>query len=314
MFSLLQNSNTATKVIENASQIPRVILDSINALLTAFFARLPYLLAGIIVLFVFWLAGKILRSVFLSASTRTNLDFRLKILFSRLIVISVFVLGIFTALTIIIPTFSFGSLIAGLGFTSFIVGFATKDILNNLLSGVLILWKQPFQIGDYIFVKDKEGKVEYIGVRATTLRMDDGELILMPNGDMYSTALVIRGASAQRRMKLKISIGYGAKIEDAKANILKIFETEQGVVLEPQPNVFVTDLAADGVNLSIYFWIKSDEANPMKVFDAVASAIKDAVCAAKIELYPIGSNAARNPKTETATTRYQADSDGEEEL
>ncbi|MDQ6785559.1 MAG: mechanosensitive ion channel family protein [Acidobacteriota bacterium] len=310
----MQNSNTASKVIENASLIPKVILDSVDALLTKFFERLPYFVAGIIVLIVFWLAGKIVRSIFLAASNRTKLDWRLRILFSRLIVISVFVLGIFTALTVIIPTFSFGDLIAGLGFTSFIVGFATKDILNNLLSGVLILWKQPFQIGDYIFVKDKQGKVEYIGVRATTLRMDDGELILMPNGDMYSNALVIRGASAERRMKLEISIGYDAKIDRAKASILKVLEATAGVVKEPNPSVFVTELAAAGVNLSIYFWIKTSENKPMEVFDGVATGIKNALNKAQIEIYPVNSNVVQNPIAENTAAEYQADSDKKEEF
>jgi small-conductance mechanosensitive channel len=314
MLTFMQNSNTATKVIENASQIPKVILDSVNALLTAFFARLPYLVAGIIVLFVFWLVGKVVRSIFLAASKRTNLDFRLKILFSRLIVISIFILGIFIALTIFIPTFSFGSLIAGLGFTSFIVGFATKDILNNLLSGVLILWKQPFQIGDYIFVKDKEGKVEYIGVRATTLRMDDGEMILMPNGDMYSTALVIRGASSERRMKLEISIGYDADIERAKTSIFNVLRLTEGVVGEPQPSVYVTRLAAEGVGLSILFWIKTFENKPLEVFDAVATGIKNALTDAKIELYPTNSSIAQTPNAENAPSEYQSDSDTKEEF
>ncbi|MDQ3323280.1 MAG: mechanosensitive ion channel, partial [Acidobacteriota bacterium] len=279
------------------------------ALLTAFFARLPYLVAGIIVLFVFWLVGKVVRSIFLAASTKTNLDFRLKILFSRLIVISIFILGIFIALTIFIPTFSFGSLIAGLGFTSFIVGFATKDILNNLLSGVLILWKQPFQIGDYIFVKDKEGRVEYIGVRATTLRMDDGEMILMPNGDMYSTALVIRGASSERRMKLEISIGYDADIERAKTSIYNVLQRVEGVVAEPQPSVFVTKLAAEGVGLSILFWIKTFENKPLEVFDRVATGIKNALNDAKIELYPPASIAVQNPDNEAASDQQEAKDD-----
>ena len=95
-----------------------------------------------------------------------------------------------------VPSFRFENLVAGLGFTLFIVCFATRDILNNLLSGVLILWKEPFKIGDYIFVKNRQGKVEYIGVRATTSRMFDGEIILMPNGDMYSNPLTLRGVDA----------------------------------------------------------------------------------------------------------------------
>jgi len=286
MLTFMQNSNTASKVIENASLIPKVILDSVDALLTKFFERLPYFVAGIIVLLFFWLLGKVIRNIFLSASNRTKLDWRLRILFSRLLVISVFVLGILTALTVIIPAFSFGDLIAGLGFTSFIVGFATKDILNNLLSGVLILWKEPFKIGDYIFVKDRQGKVEYIGVRATTLRMDDGEVILMPNGDMYSNPLTIRGAGAERRMMLKISIGYEAEIEQAKTNILEVTREAEGVVGEPQPNVYVTNLAAEGVDLSIYFWIKTDETNPMAVFYRVATGIKKVLGKSGVKLYP----------------------------
>ena len=308
---LLQNSNVSGRIVDNASQISNVAWTSIDNLLTEFVKSLPLFVAGLIVFFLFYLLGKILKSAFLSASKRTKLDLRLRLLVSRLIVIGIFVIGFFTALTVIIPAFKFGDLIAGLGFTSFIIGFATKDILNNLFSGVLILWQQPFQIGDYIFVKDKQGKVEFIGVRATTLRMDDGEMILMPNGEMYSNALTIRGASAQRRMKLKISVAYNADIERAKAAILKFLDGAPGVVKEPPPSVFVTDLAAEGVNLSIYFWIKSDESSPMKVFDTVAASIKNALDVEKIEPYPSG---AQSPKSENAAAEYKADSDKKEEL
>lgn len=167
MFLQNTNTNTSGKIIENASEVTNVAFSSIDNLINQIIQQLPLVAAGIIVLSFFWLLGKIFKAIFLSTSKRTRLDNRLRILVSRLITITIFVLGFFTALTIVIPNFSFGQLIAGLGFTSFIVGFATKDILNNLLSGVLILWKQPFHIGDYIFIKDKQGSVKYIGVRAT---------------------------------------------------------------------------------------------------------------------------------------------------
>ncbi len=282
----LQNSNTPTKVIESASQVTNVAYSSVDNLVKSVIEQLPYIASGIVVLAFFWILSKIFKSVFWAASNRTKLDNRLRILFSRLISIVILILGVFTALTIIVPSFRFGDLIAGLGFTSFIVGFATKDILNNLLSGVLILWKEPFKIGDYIFIKDKQGKVEYIGVRATTLRMDDGEKIIMPNGDMYSQPLTIRGAGAERRMKLKISIGYDAEIEKAKQGILKVMNQVEGVVPEPKPNVYVTDLASEGVNLSIYFWINTNENKPMEVFDRAATGIKRTLSKSNIEIYP----------------------------
>lgn len=282
----LQNSNTPTKVLESASQVTNVAYSSVDNLVKSVIEHLPYFASGILVLLFFWIVSKGFKSIFLAASSRTKLDIRLRILFSRLIGVTILILGIFTSLTIVVDSFHFGDLIAGLGFTSFIVGFATKDILNNLLSGVLILWKEPFKIGDYIFIKDKQGKVEYIGVRATTLRMDDGEKIIMPNGDMYSEPLTIRGAGAERRMKLNISVGYDAEIEKAKEGILKVMNKTEGVVAEPQPNAYVTDLASEGVNLSIYFWINTNENKPMEVFDRVATGIKRTLSKSNIEIYP----------------------------
>ena len=294
---LMQNSNTS-RIIENAWTIKDVTYESINNILASIFERLPYILAGLLVMAIFFVLARIIRLIFWSTSGRTKLDYRLRILFSRLIVVFIVVLGIFTALTVIVPTFGFGDMITGLGFTSFVIGFATKDILNNLLSGVLILWQQPFRIGDYLFVGSNQGKVEYIGVRATQLRKDDGELILIPNGDMYSNALTIRGAGANRRMNLKISVGYESDIEQVRATIKNALQNVSGVVDEPKPNVYVTDLASDGVNLAIYFWINTNEAKPIEVFDRVATEIKTSLSRASVEMYPPNTVIVQNAETQ----------------
>ena len=294
------NTNTAIRAQEAAKTTYEVALQSINNLLNSIVERLPYILAGILVLIIFWILSKIIKRVFWATSSKTKLDNRLRILFGRLIAVVVTILGIFTALTVIIPSFGFGDLITGLGFTSFVIGFATKDILNNLLSGVLILWQQPFQIGDYIFVKSIEGKVEYIGVRATRLRKDDGELILIPNGEMYSNALTIRGAGAGRRMKLNISVGYEADVEQTKEVIYDVLTKLKNVQAEPKSNVVVTDLTSDGANLSIYFWVDTDKNSPLQVFDEVASGIKKALSNAGVELYPPTTVLVKDTNSENA--------------
>lgn len=310
LVMFLQNTNTSAKVLENASEITNVAYSSVNSLAETGIALLPKIAAGILVLLFFWLLSKGFKKVFWATSNRTRLDNRLRILFSRLIGIAILVLGIFTALTIVVPSFGFGDLIAGLGFTSFVVGFAAKDILNNLFSGVLILWKEPFKIGDYIFVKDKQGKVEYIGVRATTLKMDDGERILMPNGEMYSQPLTIRGAGAARRMKLKISIGYDADIEQAKAKIVNVMNAMPNVVTDPKPNVYVTDLASEGVDLTIYFWIDTNESKPLEVFDNVATGIKKTLSKSDIEIYPTSPIIVQEAKVQLLNENNEEESNG----
>jgi len=255
------------------------------------------------VLLIFYLLSKIFKSIFWRASGKTKLDNRLRILFSRLIVVFIVIIGIFTSLTVIIPGFTFASLVTGLGFTTFVIGFATKDILNNLLSGVLILWQQPFRIGDYLFVGSNQGKVEYIGVRATQLRKDDGELVLIPNGDMYSSAITIRGAGAERRMILKISVSYQCEIKKTKEVIAAVMKRTEGVVESPPPNAVVTDLSADGVHISVYFWINTDKNSPMQVFDAVATNIKRAMDEAGIEMYPPNAMIIQPPENGSANSQ-----------
>ena len=269
--------------------IQRAVLDSINAMVTGIFARLPFLLAGLIVLVIFWLLSKLVRMLFLAATRRTKLDIRLRLLISRILVVLVVGIGILTSLTVIIPSFSFGSLIAGLGFSSFVIGFATKDILNYFFSGILILWQRPFHIGDYLFVGKDQGKVEYIGVRATSLRKDDGELVLIPNGDMYSTALTIRGAGSKRRMNLKFCVGYEEPLEKTKDLIRDALDQAAGVVHDPPPRVLVSDLIAEGVNVTVNFWINTNEDKPLEVFDRASVAIVNRLNDAGIEIFPPGS-------------------------
>ncbi len=293
---ILQNS----RILDNTSQITQIVYDSINNLLATIFDRLPNIVAGLVVLLTFYFFGKFFKWVFRVSTRRAALDVRIQILFSRLIGVVLLILGIFAAFTVIIPSFQFGDLIAGLGFTSFVIGFAAKDILNNLFSGVLILWHEPFRIGDYIFVKDKEGKVEYIGVRATTLRTDDGEKILMPNGEMYSNALVIRGAGAERRKRLRITIAYDADIQKAKASIMNSLENLEGVSQDRESNVYVTELVSEGVMLSLYFWIDTDLHSAIEVTDRVATGVKEALIESDIELYPPGSIIVQNAADDSA--------------
>jgi small conductance mechanosensitive channel len=286
---ILQFSPTPARILGQASTITEVAWNSINGILTGTVERLPYIIAGILVLGIFYALARIAKGLFWIATRHTKLDQRLRILFSRLLAVFLIVLGVFTAISIIVPSFSFGNIIAGFGLTSVVIGFATKDIINNLLSGVMILWHRPFQIGDYLFFGTHQGKVEYIGVRATSLRKDDGELLLVPNGEMYTSALTIRGAGALRRMNLKFSIGYNADVERAKRLAIKAVEATDFVVVEPPPKAVVSELTSEGPSIILNFWINTDKSRPREAFDQAAVNVMRSLKGKGIELYPPGS-------------------------
>lgn len=315
MFLFLQSTTaaepTATPVAENVSRlvtfstlfidIQRVVWESIQSMITGIFERLPFLLAGLIVTLIFWYLSKGVKKLFLLATRRTELDSRLRLLISRILVVVVVGIGLLTALTVMIPSFNFGNVIAGLGFSSFVVGFATKDILNNFLSGILILWQRPFHIGDYLFVGSNQGKVEYIGVRATSLRKDDGELVLIPNGDMYSSALTIRGKGAKRRMTMKLCVGYNEPLEETKQLTTAALNGIEGIVDDPPPRVLVSELVSDGVNITVNFWINTNQSKPIEVYDNAAIAIIEKLDTAGIELFPPGSMIVQRPQVDDET-------------
>lgn len=281
-----QNSNTSARVIDNASKIGDVVWDSINNLFTTIVAQLPYLIAGSIVVLLFWILANVFRRVFLTATKRTRLDERLRVLFSRLIVVLVFVLGFFTALTVIVPSFAFGDFIAGLGLTSIAIGFATKDILSHLISGVMILWQQPFRTGDYLIMKDDEGKVEYIGVRATSLRRSTGEAVLVPNGDIYSSTLRIRKAGATYPMALKFLVSFDTNLERAKSVTAAAIASSTKVSNDPAPSVTVTAMTADGIELRANFSTNSYENKPGEAFEEAVIRLVDELRDEAIEVFP----------------------------
>lgn len=259
---------------------------SIRNLVSGFAARMPYIVAGLIVLLIFYALARLFRWLFLATSRKTNINTQLRVLISRLIVVFMMVIGVFTALSVVIGSFDFGQVIAGLGFTSVVVGFATKDILNNFLSGILILWQRPFDIGDYLFVGGNQGKVEHIGVRATMLRKDDGEAILVPNGEMLASALTIRGAGKKRRMNLKFALGFDADIDRAKTVVLETVKTVAGVETDPTPKAYVTEFTAEGALMTLQFWIDTNENKPLTVFDRASIEVLRALNKAKIEIFP----------------------------
>lgn len=252
-----------------------------------FLARMPYMLIGVVLLMVFYIAGRVVRRVLLLAGARTQFDPLLAELLGGLAAWIFAVLGLLVAAVVIFPTFRPGDLLAGLGITSVAIGFAFKDILQNWLAGVFILWRRPFQVGDQIRTKEHEGTVENINVRSTMLKTYDGERVVVPNSDVYTSTILVRTAYGIRRVRFTVGVGYGDDLETARDAIRQVLERTEGVLSEPPPLAHVVELASSSVNFNVYFWTAAEQANVIRVSDRVATAIKQALDGAGIDIpYP----------------------------
>lgn len=169
-----------------------------------------YLISALRLLFsYFWLLTKLFK--FFVRKTLENRSYtrqNLVLVLNRVGSTAILFFGFLIALVIMIPGFTPGQLMSALGIGSVAIGFAFKDIFQNLLSGILILLSEPFRIGDSIVVNSLEGTVEDIQIRATFLRSPDGRRIVIPNATVYTSALTVNTAYQQRRCEFVVGIGY----------------------------------------------------------------------------------------------------------
>lgn len=253
-----------------------------------FAERLPYLIVGMLVFFLFWLLGKGVKKVINKVAVQSHaIDDMLANLVSRIVSTLITIFGFLAACVVIFPSFKPGDIIAGLGITSVAIGFAFKDILQNFFAGLLILWRRPFKVGDQIRVRDFEGTVEEINMRSTRLKTYDGERVILPNGDVYTSSILVRTAYDKRRLKFVVGIGYPDSIEEARQVIHDVLNGVEGVLADPAPWVYVSELAGSSVNLTVYFWVKPQQANTLRVSDQVATSVKLALDKAGIDMpYP----------------------------
>lgn len=138
----------------------------------------------------FHIGAVIVRAVFRRIADRINHSRRYVInLLGQVVKITLIVMGLITALGTL--GINVTALVAGLGLTGFALGFALKDAVSNLLAGVLILFYQPFTVGDRILVTGQEGEVREIDLRYTTLNGNEGKRILIPNSSLFSNVVVV---------------------------------------------------------------------------------------------------------------------------
>ncbi|RYZ32340.1 MAG: mechanosensitive ion channel [Propionibacteriaceae bacterium] len=145
---------------------------------------LPNLAVGLVVLLVFWLVSRLLGRLVRSIVARAGQPAGVQVVLGRLTGWVVLALGLLVALAVVFPTVTAASVFGALGIGSVAIGFAFKDILQNLLAGILILLTRPFRIGDQIVSGAHEGTVEDIAVRSTSLRTYDNRRVVIPNSEL----------------------------------------------------------------------------------------------------------------------------------
>lgn len=165
------------------------VSNSISALIKSLVLFAPKLVSSLLILFGFWIISLIARRIIRRLGKRSHLDPDIINLIRQVATAALFILGITVALGTMGVDVS--AIVAGLGLTGFALGFALKDVLSNLLSGVLVLIYRPIVRGDWITVSGLEGTVITIDLRYTTLETAENR-VLLPNSTLFTNPITVR--------------------------------------------------------------------------------------------------------------------------
>jgi small-conductance mechanosensitive channel len=194
-------------------------------------------------------------------------------------------LAFIVATSIAFPSVSAADLFSLLGIGGVAIGFAFRDVLQNLLAGILILLTRPFVIGDQIKAGSFEETVDDVWVRATVLRTYDNQRVLIPNATLFTDKITIITAHEKRRFSFPVTIGTGDDIKAAKGVIVEALRDVDGVLADPAPEALVTGLGASGVDLTARFWIDPPRRrDAVDATDHAIMAVKEALIEAGIDL------------------------------
>ncbi len=212
---------------------------------------LSVILIGIFVLVAIGLSRLLRRRFSRKTENRLVLNFVLRL--TKFIII---LFGIILALNTLGFTNLAGGLLAGAGAGAIILGFAFKEIGENFLAGILLLFDRPFNVGDTVTIQGNMGKIRALNFRTTHLKAMDGADIYIPNGAIIKNEVYNHTQDGLQRLEFNIGIDYAADVDQAIHIITETVIAHPEVTEDEKTMVLIQDFGSN-VNLRILFWIKT---------------------------------------------------------
>jgi small-conductance mechanosensitive channel len=254
----------------------RSIWTAADNMVDAFLARLPSLGLGLIVFFLFYFGSGLASRVILRATAKRRHN--LGVVFARLVSTVIVFLGFLVAISIVAPSFQAADVIKVLGIGSVAIGFAFQNILQNFLAGLLLLWTEPFRVGDQIRLENFEGTVEDIETRATTIKTYDGKRVVIPNADLFTHAVTINTAFESRRWEYEVAVkSTETDLVHLKSRIEAAVRKADGVLSGPSPEALVIDLGdpvSGTIKIRVSWWTGPRHHQMITTYDHVLSAVR----------------------------------------
>ncbi|MFG0305543.1 MAG: mechanosensitive ion channel family protein [Phycisphaerales bacterium JB040] len=230
--------------LEDAAD-PQIWIDLFNTY------GIPVLKALILLVVTLIVAGWA-RGFVTKVSEKARVEKTLAKFFGNIAKYAVLALGIITILGAFgVETASFAAVLASVGFA---IGLALSGTVNNIAAGVMLLIFRPFKVGDVITTNSITAKVDEIGLFTTSLDTFDNRRFIVPNGEIANSVIENISHHSTRRADVSVGIEYSADIDTARRVLEKVLAETEGVLQDPAPVVYLTELGDSSVNFVLRSW------------------------------------------------------------
>jgi small conductance mechanosensitive channel len=244
-----------TEIINEISQQLARVFDPeiIGTLLADWLINIFVLL---VVFLAFYLLWKIMHLVLQPIFRRSKMDETTTVFVNSIIKYGLLIFGLVTALdTVGIKT---SAVLASLGIVGLTIGFAARDSLSNLISGLIIFLDRPFVIGDLVEVDGRYGQVERITLRSTRIVTVDGKMLAVPNVDVINKTVTSYTNFPHLRLDVQVTVGVNEDMNRVRSVLLNLVEDKAEYMSRPAPTVVIQELNDYNLLVELRVWIDDE--------------------------------------------------------
>jgi len=243
----------------NITEAYNLIVEKITDWVQDLIKLLPNIVLAAVVLVIGLFLAKKIRKIASKLIDRVSHNPTLNNLFSTIIYFSFVGVVVFTVLSILQLEKAVTSILAGAGIVGLALAFAFQDIAANFISGVFILFRRPLHVGDVVKISDYMGKIHDINLRDTVLLTFQGQMVIIPNKDVFQNAIENYSMLGRRRLDMVVGVSYGDDLQKVKQVTLQAVNGMEGLSDEEETTLFFQEFGDSSINFVIRLWVKSPE-------------------------------------------------------
>lgn len=219
-------------------------------------AVLTGLLVGAAVLVAYWILWRMARRGLSLLNRRLKAD-RTSAAFSETL-LKYALLGVGTVHAIDSAGINTAGILASLGVVGLTIGFAARDALSNIVSGILIFWDRPFVLGDLVEIDGQYGRVDRITLRSTRVVTTDGRMLAVPNTAVIGETVASYTNFPHLRLDIPLTLGVEEDIPRARRILLSVVADDPAFMTEPAPRVLMTSVNDYNVAIEFQVWLDNE--------------------------------------------------------